>query len=57
VILSEIDVSPHIIYIGYAEGSGQSPKLIRVAKAATTKAAYIGICKSGMGGVPVSLIA
>jgi hypothetical protein len=39
-------VSPHIIYIRYAEGLGIGTPGARVAKAATSKEAHIGYAKA-----------
>jgi hypothetical protein len=47
VILSETDVSPHIIYIRYAEGPGIGTPGPRVTKVATSKEAHIRYAKKG----------
>jgi hypothetical protein len=47
VILSEIDVAPHIIYIRYAEGLGIGTPGPRVTKVATSKEAHIRYAPKG----------
>jgi hypothetical protein len=47
VILSETDVSPHIIYIRYAEGLGIGTPGPRVTKVALSKEAHIRYAQKG----------